>query len=136
MDSRIQILAVVGSGVLLLVVLELVRRRRLQERYSLLWLFSAIVLLGLSTFRDLLEETAELVGISYPPSALFFIAFAFVLVLLLHFSVVVSRLADQSKVLAQRVALLEKRVRDTERGAPALEEDAVEDELSSAESVR
>ncbi|MEA2272038.1 MAG: hypothetical protein QOI98_746, partial [Solirubrobacteraceae bacterium] len=53
---------------------------------------------------------ALLVGIAYPPNALFFVAFAFVLLLLLHFSVAVSRLTDQTKVLAQRLALLEERV--------------------------
>jgi len=118
METRIQILAVVASGILLLVVLELVRRRRLMERYALLWLLSGIVLLALSTFRGLLEDASSLIGISYPPSALFFIAFGFVLLLLLHFSVAVSRLADQSKVLAQQLSLLEKRVRDVE-GAEA-----------------
>ena len=119
METRIQLLAVVASGILLVVVLELVRRRRLMERYALLWLLSGMVLLVLSTFRGLLEDAAGVIGIEYPPSALFFIAFAFVLLLLLHFSVAVSRLADQSKVLAQRMALLEKRVRDVE----ALEEE-------------
>ena len=123
MDTRIQIVAVAASGLLLLIVLELVRRRRLMERYALMWLLSAIVLLTLSTFRGLLESAADLVGIAYPPSALFFVAFAFVLVLLLHFSLSVSRLSDQSKVLAQRVALLEKRVRDVE----ATQDSATED---------
>ena len=53
-------------------------------------------------------------GISYPPNALFFVAFAFILLLLLHFSAAVSRLADQSKILAQRLALLEQRVGENE----------------------
>ena len=124
MDSRIQILAVVASGILLLVVLELVRRRRLLERYALLWLLSGVVLLALSTFRGLLEDAASVIGIEYPPSALFFIAFAFVLLLLLHFSVAVSRLADQSKVLAQQLALLEKRMRDAEASAQEDDEES------------
>ena len=109
MDTKIQILAIVGSGGMLLVVLEMVRQRRLLERYALLWLFSALVLLALAVWRDFLETIASTVGIIYPPNALFVIAFGFVLVLLLHFSIAVSRLADQSKVLAQRVALLEER---------------------------
>jgi hypothetical protein len=129
MDSRIQLLAVAGAGLLLLVVLELVRRRRLLERYALLWLLSAVVLLILSSFRGMLEEAADLIGISYPPSALFFIAFAFVLVLLLHFSIAVSRLADQSKVLAQRLALLEKRLRDVESSGDAEREEPSREEL-------
>ena len=64
--------------------------------------FSAVVLLGLAVWRDALEQSPSAVGIAYPPNALFFVAFGFVLVLLLHFSVAVSRLADQTKVLAQR----------------------------------
>lgn len=110
MDVRIQIVAIIGAAGLLLTILELVRRRRLLERYALLWLFSGVVLLALAVWRGALEQLALLVGIAYPPNALFFVAFAFVLLLLLHFSVAVSRLTDQSKVLAQRLALLEDRV--------------------------
>ena len=100
-------------------LLELVRRRRLLERYALLWLFSAVVLLALAVWRDLLANIADLVGIAYPPNALFVVAFGFVLVLLLHFSLAVSRLSDQTKVLAQRLALLDEHVREQERGAAA-----------------
>jgi hypothetical protein len=110
MDVRVQIVGIIGAAGLLLVILELVRRRRLLERYALLWLLAGVVLLGLAIWRGALEQLAKLVGIASPPNALFFVAFGFVLVLLLHFSVAVSRLTDQSKVLAQRVALLEERV--------------------------
>jgi hypothetical protein len=109
MDTRIQIVAIVGSAGLLFLVLELVRRRSLLERYAILWLFSALALLALAVWGGLLETISKTIGIIYPPNALFLIAFGFVLVLLLHFSIVVSRLADQSKVLAQRMAILEER---------------------------
>jgi hypothetical protein len=112
MEFRIQLVAVASSLLLLVVVFELVRRKRLLERYALLWLLSAFILLLLSAWRDLLEHVASAIGIHYAPSALFVIAFGFVLLLLLHFSLVVSRLADQSKVLAQRVALLEEQQRE------------------------
>ena len=115
MELRIQIVAIVASGVLLLLVLELVRRRRFLERYAILWLLSALVMLGLAIWKGLLSKLAEAIGIIYPPNALFVIAFGFVLVLLLHFSLAVSRLSDQSKVLAQRLALLEERIREAER---------------------
>ncbi|MEA2332382.1 MAG: hypothetical protein QOH58_2520 [Thermoleophilaceae bacterium] len=108
-QTKVRIVAIIGSSGLLVVILELVRRRRLLERYALLWLFSAIVLLALAVWKGLLEDIAQAMGIASPPNALFFIAFAFVLVLLLHFSIAVSRLADQTKVLAQRLALLEER---------------------------
>ena len=114
MEQRIQVVAVIGSALLLLVILELVRRRRLLERYALLWLFSAIVLLGLAIWDELLSEVASSIGVATPVNALFFVAFGFVLVLLLHFSLAVSRMADQTKVLAQRLALLEQRQRHAE----------------------
>jgi hypothetical protein len=116
MDDRIQIVAIVGAALLLLLVLELVRRKRLLERYALLWIFSALVLLGLAAWRGVLEKIANAVGIAYPPNALFLVAFGFVLVLLLHFSIAVSRLTDQTKVLAQRQALLEERMGRVEKG--------------------
>ena len=109
--DRVQIVSLVGAGLLLLVVLELVRRRRLLERYALLWLFSAAVVLLLGAWTGLLQDIADAAGIAYPPSALFGVAFLFVLVLLLHFSVAVSKLTDQTKVLAQRLALLEEEQR-------------------------
>jgi hypothetical protein len=109
MDLRIQLFATAASALLLFVIFELVRRRRLMERYALLWLFSGLVLLGLAIWRDVLEIVAEAIGVFYPPSALFIVAFGFVLLLLLHFSVVVSRLSDQNKLLSQRLALLEER---------------------------
>ena len=110
----IQIVSIAGCALLLLIVLELVRQRRFLERYALLWLFSALVLLGLAIWRDALEVIADALGIIYPPNALFVIAGGFVLVLLLHFSLAVSRLSEQSKVLAQRQALLEERQRQVE----------------------
>jgi hypothetical protein len=107
MDSRVQIVAIVVSAGLFGVIIELVRRRRLMERYALLWLASAIVLLALSIWRDGLELFADAVGVAYAPSALFIVALGFILLLLLHFSLVISRLADQTKVLAQRLGLVQ-----------------------------
>ena len=114
MDTRIQLVAIAGSLLLLFAVFELVRRKRLMERYALLWLFCTAVLLGLAVWKDALEELASAVGIYYAPSALFAIALGFISVLLLHVSLVISRLADQSKVLAQRVSLLQQRVDELE----------------------
>ena len=108
--TRIQIVAVVVTGGLFFLVFELVRRKRLMERYALLWLFSTFVLLGLAVWKGLLERVASTVGIYYAPSALFAVAFAFVLAMLLHFSLVISRLADQNKVMAQKLGMLQERI--------------------------
>ena len=115
MDSRIQIVAILGATGLLVLVFELVRRKRLMERYALLWLFSSTVLLGLSVWRGLLDQVASAIGIYYAPSAMFVVAFACILVLLLHFSLVISRLADQNKVLAQRIGMLQQRLDEVEQ---------------------
>src|SRR4051812_37521544 len=138
MDSRIQLLTILVAAVLLVGVLELVRRRRLLERYALVWLLSSLVLLGLAVWRGALDRIAEQVGVAYPPNALFIVAFGFVLWMLLHFSVAVSRLSDQSKVLAQRIALLEERMRrqeetDEPRSDEEREESAVLAEIGPAE---
>jgi hypothetical protein len=127
MDTRIQILAIIASAALLFFVLELVRRRRLQERYALLWLVSAVVLLVLAAWRNALTQVADVVGIAYPPNALFFLAFAAILVVLLHFSVVISRLSDQTKILAQRLAMLDERLRRHERGRREEDEDEIDE---------
>jgi hypothetical protein len=112
---RVSLFAAVAAGLLLVVIFELIRRRRLQERYAILWLLTGVVILALALWRDALGRLADLVGISYPPSALFIAAALFVLVVLLHYSTVVSKLADQNRILAQRLALLESDFR-SERG--------------------
>lgn len=96
---------------LLGLILELVRRKRLQERYALLWLLTSITLLALAAWKGLLTRVSSWVGIHYPPSTLFAVALGLELVLLLHFSLAVSSLTDHNKVLAQHIALLEQRVR-------------------------
>jgi len=114
MDLRLQIVAITGAVGLLLLVLELVRRRALLERYALLWMFSSVVILALAVWQDALNVLARQIGILSAPNALFFVAVAFILLLLLHFSAAMSRLNDQSKVLAQRQAILEQRLREVE----------------------
>ncbi len=124
MDFRIQLVSILASTALFVVIFELVRQRRLMERYALLWLFSAVTLLGLSVWRGLLQLLADAVGVAYAPSALFIVVLAFVLMLLLHFSLVISRLADQTKVLAQRVGILQQELDALQPGAPDVPERA------------
>ena len=109
--DRLQLVSIFAAAVLLFVVLEMVRRRRLLERYALLWMGAAAVVLGLACWSSALERLAKALGIIDPPNALFFVALGFIVVLLLHFSAAVSRLSDQSKVLAQRLAIMEQHVR-------------------------
>jgi hypothetical protein len=108
---KVSLVAGLASLLLLLVVFELIRSRRLRERYALLWLLTGLVLLALSLWRGGLNTIAGWLGVeTYPPAVLFAVAVLFVLAVLLHYSTVISKLTDQNVVLAQRVALLELEV--------------------------
>ena len=129
MQLKIQLVSIAVTAGLFGLIFELLRRKRLMERYALLWLFSSAVLLALAVWKGLLETVAQAIGIYYAPSALFVIAFGFILVLLLHFSLVISRLADQNKILAQRLGLLQQRLDEREaQEAAAVHEDEPHDE--------
>jgi hypothetical protein len=135
MDLHLRAAAIAGTVTLLFLVLELVRRRRLLERYALVWMAVTGLLILLSLWDGLLTGISSMIGISYPPSALFLVAFGFVILLLLHFSVAVSRLTDQSKVLAQQLSLLDERLRRQEE-RDALSAEAAELERTGAEAAR
>jgi hypothetical protein len=125
---RISIAAAIASAVLILVVLELIRGRRLKERYALLWLVTGLALLVLSIWRDGLNTIAGWLGVSgYPPAILFAAAILFVIVVLLHYSTVLSKLDDESTLLAQELAILRRRVEELERQAEG-QVDAAADE--------
>jgi hypothetical protein len=106
--QRIEVL--VAAILICVVIFELVRRRHLMERYALLWLLAGIGLMVLALWQGLLTTVSGWVGIYYPPAALFAAGFVFVLAILLQFSIAISRLSDQNKILAQRVALLQQQL--------------------------
>lgn len=103
---RIQIIAVIGSLLLLALVIELLRKRKLKEEYTLLWLLGGVTFLTISVFRSLLDRFAVLIGVDYPPAALFLILLMGVFLMLLHFSLLFSKMSEKIKALAQEVALL------------------------------
>ena len=116
MPDRATLFGLAASIAGLIIVLELVRRRKLREDYSLLWLATAIILIVLSLSRPLLNEMAELMGIiTYPPAALFLVAIIFMLAILLHFSTVLTRLARENKEIAQQMAILRWELSEAQR---------------------
>ncbi len=105
----VSIAGAVASAALLVLVFELIRSRRLRERYALLWLLTGAVMLALSLWRDGPNTIAGWLGVeTSPPAILLAVASLFIIVVLLHYSTVISRLADQNVLLAQRIALLER----------------------------
>lgn len=116
MPDRITIVGLILSVGALLFVLELVRRRKLREDYSLLWLGTALVLIVLTASRPLLDRFAALLGVvTYPPAALFLVAILFVLFLLLHFSTVLTRLTRENREIAQQMAILRWELAEAQR---------------------
>ena len=105
---RVSVIAAAAALILIALILELIRSRRLQERYAILWLLTGGVMFVLAIWRDALAKIADVAGIAYPPSALFVLVSLFILAVLLHYSTVISTLSDQNKILAQRLALLER----------------------------
>jgi len=113
---KVSIAATIVSLLLVLGVFELIRSRRLRERYALLWLVTGVVLVILSAWRGGLNTIAGWFGVrGYPPAVLFAVGLMFVILVLLHYSTVISRLSDQNVILAQRLALLESRFSERER---------------------
>jgi hypothetical protein len=117
--SRIQIVAIAGSVIFLLLVLELVRRRRLAEEYSALWIVAALALLAASIRRDLIDRTALWLGISYGPAVLLLGLVVVVSAVLLWMSVILSRQQAQIDHLIEEAAILSAELRDERRSAPA-----------------
>ena len=123
--GRIDLVAIVVSAILLGYIIESVRRRRLREEYSILWLATATILLLLALIRPALDILARALGIISPVNALFLVGFAFTTIILLHFSTVVSRLSRENRELAQRYALLVHQLEEKEaaqRGQEAEQE--------------
>lgn len=112
MSSRLAVTVIVVTVLNLVFVLELVRRRQLREKYALLWLAVGVTGLFLAVARPLLDGMARSLGIEYGPSALFFFAIMFLLLVAAHLSWEVSRLEDRTRRLAEELALMQ--VKDPE----------------------
>jgi len=117
-SGRLSLVAGTAVVAVLCVVIELIRRRKLQERYALLWIVTGVVMLVLAVWRGALYALANAAGVAYPPSALYMVAGLFVLAVLLHYSTVLSRLSEQNKTLAQRLALLEQELKARDERRP------------------
>ena len=96
--------------VIALVVVFYIRRWRLREEYSLLWLFLSAALIILTIDQGVMEWAADRLHVAYSPAVLFFLALAFVAVMLFHYSLEISRLSDQNKMLAQEMSLLQAKL--------------------------
>ena len=117
LSGKAQLFAVIGTVLFLGLVVELVRRRRLVERYALLWMSTALLGVVLAVWNGGLNWLADRLGIISPVNALFLIGLVAVFALLLNFSVAISRLSEETKILAQTVSRLDAELRALRGGA-------------------
>jgi hypothetical protein len=115
---RIRLITIAAAVAILIMIVELVRRRKLKEEYSLLWVLTAALLVLLSIWYGLLVKVTHLIGGTVPSSTLFFFGLVFVVSLLLHFSIRISLLERRITSLVQEIGLLtldsRRNVRDAE----------------------
>jgi len=102
----IQYISILGSVVFIGLIIMLIRNKRIKEEFAILWLFFGIVFLFLSIWRGSLEIIAGILGIAYAPAAIFLILIIAIISILIHLSLITSRLTDQAKVMTQELGLL------------------------------
>jgi len=115
-----QRVAIIGTVLFLALVIELVRRRKLVERYALLWIAVALFGVVLAVWNDALNSIAKATGIQSPTNGLFLLGLVAVVGMLLNLCVAISRLSEETKILAQTAARLDAEVRQLRgEGPPA-----------------
>lgn len=107
---KIQIISIIGSLVFTVFVLELIRRKKLKEAYALIWLIMGIFFIILASWIQGLVFVSKLIGIVYPPATLFLVLLLTVILILIQFSVIISKQTDKIKNLTQEMALLKERL--------------------------
>lgn len=108
MNLHQKIVALLLSLGLLILIIELVRRRKIREEYSFLWVLTSVVIFLLVIWEKLLLIVARTIGAVNPASAVYFCGIFFIVLISLHFSVKISSLTNQVKNLTQKLSLLEK----------------------------
>jgi hypothetical protein len=129
LTSQARIIAAILAVAFMGLILELIRRHKLQERYSVIWFIAGVAMLAGAAFPDLLRILADVLGVRDVTIALFSLLFLLLLGLALSFSVIASRQAEQITRLAQERALETAR----EDGAALNRDGAAEDALQAEE---
>ena len=109
--GNIQAIAIAVSVFFLLLILYLIKNKRIKEEYSLLWIFFAVIFIIFSFWRAGLDYIAMAIGVAYPPAALFMILLMAIFLILIEFSIIISKLSDKNKSLAQEIGLLDHEIK-------------------------
>lgn len=103
---KMQIISLIFSGFILYIIFEMVKKKKIKEEYSILWFIMGLIFLFVSVFPSIIDKLGSLFGIAYAPTLILLLLIAFILAVLIHFSVVLSRLSEKNKDLIQEVGLL------------------------------
>ncbi|MBK8807294.1 MAG: DUF2304 domain-containing protein [Bacteroidales bacterium] len=109
--SKAQLLAIFGSFALLFFLLHQIRSKRIKEEYSLLWLFISVIFIIFSVWRDGLNLLARAVGVAYAPAALFLVLILAIFLILIQFSIIISKTTENNKHLTQEHSILKLEVK-------------------------
>ncbi len=134
-SSRIQTIAIIGSLLLIFFILFLIRKRRLKEEYSILWLFFGLIFFILAVWRGSVDYIAELVGIAYSPAALFLILLMAIFIIMIEFSLIISQISDLNKHLAQDVGILKEELERIKKHIEYKEEEEEKKEISDFDKM-
>jgi hypothetical protein len=104
--DKIQLISILGSVLLITFILSLIRYKKLKEEYSLLWLIFSFLFLILSVWKQGLDWFAGLMGIAYAPAALFLILIMIIFIIMIEFSIIISKQSEWIKQTAQDIGLL------------------------------
>ncbi|MEW6553598.1 MAG: DUF2304 domain-containing protein [Actinomycetota bacterium] len=110
MNWNIAVTGIVAGLLMIALIVELVRRGSLGERYAILWILLGISIIVLSAWPALLQKLADVLRIYYPPSIIFGLAFLFIFGIMIHFSAVLSRQSKGYNRMVQRLAVLEEKL--------------------------
>lgn len=108
--TKIQYFAVAGSIITFVMIIELVRRKKIKEQYSLLWIIFSLVFIVFSFWQNGIDLLGETVGIAYRPAAFFLLLILAMFFILIQYSVIISKLSTQNKEMAQEIGLLKEKV--------------------------
>lgn len=123
MTLKIQITIGIGLLLALVMIINMIRRKSLELKYALSWIFLVVTLIILDFLPHLLEEMAHFLGIASPVNMIFFLGFCFSLIVIFTLTVALSRMSERVRKLAQRIALNEERLnRNEEKGEQQHEE--------------
>jgi hypothetical protein len=119
---NIQTISITGSILFICIIIFMIRNRKLKEEYSLLWFFSSIIFLAISLWKGAIDVLARITEIDYPPAALFIVILASLFVIMIHFSVVISRLTKSNKTLTQEIGFLKLELENLKKGTARKQE--------------